>query len=541
MSVTENNVLIRSKDSSGNSNLYYPVTKAENVDGLDEALATKVDKVMGKGLSTNDYTTAEKNKLAGIAEGANKTTVDSALSSTSTNPVQNKVVNSAIGSLQTALDGKAASSHGTHVTYSTTAPSAPGTASAGSSATVARSDHVHPVQTSVSGNAGTATKLATARTVSLSGDVTGSVSFDGSKDVSITATVVDDSHNHVISNVDGLQTALDGCVKTSGGTMSNLNSLVASTSNTSNIVPSDSAVAASPFARDTWHDHFAFLAGGHTLTDNQISIDGTTWTDDDTDLSGLFSHKEKSRIMILTPSNISRRFVISGVAYSVIKWFEIGVAWSSTFSNFEVIIESSNDGTTWTVVHTSTITNDSKSYFLYGHRFSAISHSRVRFTFTKTTNLDTGTVYLTCLKAYTSRKGDQGLGIENEYPYDWNSSRDIYPHSDGYRNLGLSTKKWANVYATTFTGNLSGNAGTATKLATARTFRTNLGSTSTASFNGTADVTPGVTGTLGLANGGTGATTAAAGRANLGAAKVYWSAAEPSDWTANDMWLQIID
>lgn len=54
-----------------------------------------------------------------------------------------------------------------------------------------------------------ATALATARTISLSGDVTGSASFDGSADVSITATIADDSHNHVISNVDGLQTALD--------------------------------------------------------------------------------------------------------------------------------------------------------------------------------------------------------------------------------------------------------------------------------------------------------------------------------------------
>lgn len=59
-------------------------------------LSGKVDKVDGKGLSTNDYTTAEKEKLAGIAAGANKTTVDSALSSSSTNPVQNKVVNTAI-------------------------------------------------------------------------------------------------------------------------------------------------------------------------------------------------------------------------------------------------------------------------------------------------------------------------------------------------------------------------------------------------------------------------------------------------------------
>ena len=59
-------------------------------------IGTKVDKVSGKGLSTNDYTTTEKNKLAGIAEGANKTIVDSSLSSSSTNPVQNKVVQSAI-------------------------------------------------------------------------------------------------------------------------------------------------------------------------------------------------------------------------------------------------------------------------------------------------------------------------------------------------------------------------------------------------------------------------------------------------------------
>lgn len=59
---------------------------------LKTVLSNKVDKVSGKGLSTNDYTTAEKNKLAGIAAGANKTIVDSALSATSTNPVQNKAV-----------------------------------------------------------------------------------------------------------------------------------------------------------------------------------------------------------------------------------------------------------------------------------------------------------------------------------------------------------------------------------------------------------------------------------------------------------------
>lgn len=77
---------------------------------ITNAVANKVDKVSGKGLSTNDYTTAEKNKLSGIDTGANKTIVDSVLSTTSTNPVQNKVVNTAISNLNTLVGDKSVSS-----------------------------------------------------------------------------------------------------------------------------------------------------------------------------------------------------------------------------------------------------------------------------------------------------------------------------------------------------------------------------------------------------------------------------------------------
>ena len=72
--------------------------------------------------------------------------------------------------------GAAAASHGTHVTYSTTAPKANGTASAGTAASVSRSDHVHPAQTTVSGNAGSATKLQTKRNID-------GVQFDGSANI----------------------------------------------------------------------------------------------------------------------------------------------------------------------------------------------------------------------------------------------------------------------------------------------------------------------------------------------------------------------
>lgn len=44
--------------------------------------------------------------------------------------------------------GAAAASHGTHVTYGTSAPAKDGTASAGSAASVSRSDHVHPTDDS---------------------------------------------------------------------------------------------------------------------------------------------------------------------------------------------------------------------------------------------------------------------------------------------------------------------------------------------------------------------------------------------------------
>ena len=46
------------------------VTRSFNDTVARDAIQNKVDKVSGKGLSTNDYTTAEKNKLAGIADGA---------------------------------------------------------------------------------------------------------------------------------------------------------------------------------------------------------------------------------------------------------------------------------------------------------------------------------------------------------------------------------------------------------------------------------------------------------------------------------------
>lgn len=138
------------------SGLYYVINSK-----IFAALSSKVDAVSGKGLSTNDYTDAaaqavsnntaaitslqngkvdkvnrqdgnpkvlsdnsytdaEKTKLAGIEAQANKTVIDAALSSSSTNPVQNKIVNSAIGTVNgsiTTLSQRLAPEYSTSATY----------------------------------------------------------------------------------------------------------------------------------------------------------------------------------------------------------------------------------------------------------------------------------------------------------------------------------------------------------------------------------------------------------------------------------------
>lgn len=175
---------------------------------------------------------ADKTKLDGIAQGANKTVVDDELSSTSTNPVQNKAVKG-------ALDDKANSEHN-HSASNITSGYLPisrgglggGTATASLFNLIANSiqeftgtdissiyvalvdgdgNSTNPILKAVTpanfaagiatlitpddigalsktGNAVSASKLQDKRTIALTGAVNGSAEFDGSGDITITTT-----------------------------------------------------------------------------------------------------------------------------------------------------------------------------------------------------------------------------------------------------------------------------------------------------------------------------------------------------------------
>lgn len=91
-----------------------------------------VEKVNGKGLSTNDYTTAEKNKLSGIATGA-EVNVQADWNQTNT-------------SADDYIKNKPEIPEG--VEPATATPLMDGTAAVGSSTKYARENHVHPTDTS---------------------------------------------------------------------------------------------------------------------------------------------------------------------------------------------------------------------------------------------------------------------------------------------------------------------------------------------------------------------------------------------------------
>lgn len=134
---------------------------------------------------------------------------------------------------------------------------------------------VSNVTGNLTGNSDTTTKLATARTITLAGDVTGSLSFDGSANTSMTATIADNSHSHTIANVTGLQTALDGKLSTSGNAATATTATNAIYATTQTAGTNNTTIATTAFVMANSSNTLADL--GVTATAAELnSVDGVT-------------------------------------------------------------------------------------------------------------------------------------------------------------------------------------------------------------------------------------------------------------------------
>ena len=182
------NTKVAALEKADTDNLAAAKKYADDQDiALHTIISSEIDTdVAAEAKLRSDADTALSNRIANKADKEHGNHVPE------TQTVSNKVFlrnDNTWAEVTPANIGAAATNHGTHVEYATEHPKAPGTAAAGTSKKVAREDHVHPSQTTITGNAGTATKLATARTITVKGDATGSVSFDGSADKDLNLTL----------------------------------------------------------------------------------------------------------------------------------------------------------------------------------------------------------------------------------------------------------------------------------------------------------------------------------------------------------------
>ena len=497
---------------------------------------------------------------------------------------------------------------------------------------------------STTGNAASASKLSTARTISLSGDVTGSTTFDGSGNVTIAATVKDDSHNHTIANVDGLQTALNGKLATTGTaakatadangqniadtyikalsvsgrtitytkgdggtgtittqdtntTYSNMTGASSSAAGKAGLVPAPSAGSQAKFLRGdgTWqtptNTTYANMTGATSSAAGKAGLvpapaagkqtsflrgDGTWAVPTNTDTKATQTNTTTNadyRVVLstnandTTETNTLRKSVnfqanpSTGAFYA--KGYDIidltgktqdldDLTLSSGSPMKMLYIEKTNGGA-------ANITNspvEDTPFLLEVEllRWASATDYVTLQTFRSTDFLTNGDYVRACVsgtwREWTRRPNTYSLssfGITataaelnkldgvTATATELNYVDGVTSNIQTQLNGKASTSHTHNYAGSSSAG---GAANSAVKLSTARTIRTNLGSTSTASFDGSANITPGVTGTLAVGNGGTGATTAAAARTKLGFSGIVVSSTEPTTQNTNEFWLQ---
>ena len=175
---------------------------------------------------------------------------------------------------------------------------------------------VTSISVDTQGNAETATSLATARKITLAGDASGSVEFDGSEDVTLTVTVADDSHAHTIANVDGLQAALDA-KEAAGHThpaYENQNAF------------SNVKVGSTTIAADTVTDTLTIAAGANVTitpdaTNDKITIAATdtTYNAATSTTAGLMSAADKAKLDTIDEGANNFTMPIAGSNFGAVK------------------------------------------------------------------------------------------------------------------------------------------------------------------------------------------------------------------------------
>jgi hypothetical protein len=424
------------------------------------------------------------------------------------------------------------------------------------------------------GTTDNSTYLTGNQTITLSGDATGSGT------TAITVTVVDDSHNHIISNVDNLQDSLNSKANTSALNdyllLSNYiidSTRINATGDTALYYQNGVLIGSKAIAGGgggglgtvtsvdvSGGTTGLTTSGGPVTTSGTITLAGTLNVAN----GGTGQTTQQAALNALAATTTSGQYLRgngTNILMSAIQASDVPILnqnTTGTAANVTGTVAIANGGTgatTNTNARTNlgattigsnlfTLTNPgaiSFPRFNANNTVSSLSDSDFRTAIgagtgngTVTSVGGTGTVNGITLTGTVTSSGNLTLGGTLSNVSLTTQVTGTLPVANG--GSGQTTAQTAmNAFAGAVTSGsyLRGNGsnvvmstiqagdvptlnqnttGSAATLTTARTFQTNLASTSAVSFNGSANVTPGVTGTLPIANGGTGATSFTSGQ-----------------------------
>ena len=375
----------------------------------------------------------------------------------------------------------------TKYTAASAAPKAPGTAAVGTSTKYAREDHVHPLQTTVSGNAGSATKLAAKRTID-------GVSFDGSANIHHYGTCSTDAGTAAktvtLANF-VLATGAEVTVRfTVTNTASNPTLNVNGTGDKA-ILYRNAAISAGYLAANRTY-RFVYDGSSYELV-GDVDIN-TTYT------AASATPKAPGTAAVGTSTKYARedhvhplQTTVSGNAGSATK-----LAAKRTIDgvSFDGSANIHHYGTCSTAADTA-----AKTVALANFVLATGAIAFIRFTVTNTASSPTLNINATGAKAIRYRNAGinaSHLAADRTYCfiYDGNyyqlvgdidtntkyTAASAAPKAPGTAAVGTSTKYAREDHVHPLQTTVSGNAGSATELATARTI-------DGVSFNGTANIT----------------------------------------------------
>lgn len=333
----------------------------------------------------------------------------------------------------------------------------------------------------LSGNAATATKLATARTIGLNGDLSGSASFDGSADITITAAI----NANTIVDADIASNAAIAITKLAASTISGIslgNNLNAVTFNNGGAGDASGITYNGSTARTISYNSIGAspLAGSSSLTTVGTITSGTWNGNIISPTYGGTGVNNGTRTLTVNTANVAFTAAAGGSSVTLPSTGTLATLdQTETFTGVKTF---SNGFTLSTATGAINIgTSQSTGITTIGGTSGTGTITLGQSTATQIVNIATGATASGQTK--TVNIGTGGLAGST-------TNISIGSNLSGTTTIYSPTLLANNVIATgTITGTLSGNASTATKLATARTISLGGDLSGSASFDGSADIT----------------------------------------------------